>query len=219
MARPPAAEANGRDRLLDAAWEALLRHGGSAGRISVAVVCEAAHCTPPTLYHHFSDLPDLLLAAGRRAFDAWAHGIDARVGDEPDPRRRLRTRAEAYLEWARANPLAYQAMFGVTSASTEPGPAFAGLLRDVAGLLEARPDDPAVMPAALAHWAAVHGVASLAISAPEVPALLWEQALDRLVSALAGEPFAPPAGATHVDGDKPLRRTGQRDVEHAHPTG
>jgi len=186
MARPPAGEANGRDRLLDAAWEALLRHGGPAGRISVAAVCAAAHCTPPTLYHHFADLPDLLLAAGRRAFDSWARGIDARVGDEPDPRRRLRARAEAYVEWACANPLAYRAMFGVTTTSREPGPAFAGLLRDVAGLLAVEPDDPAVMPAALAHWAAVHGVASLAISAPAVPGVLWEQALDRLVSGLTG---------------------------------
>lgn len=186
MARPPAGEANGRDRLLDAAWEALVHHGGSVGRISVAAVCADAHCTPPTLYHHFADLPDLLLAAGRRAFDAWANGIDARVGIEPDPRRRLRTRARTYLDWALANPLAYQAMFGVTTASTEPGPAFAGLLRDVAGLLEVPPDDPAVMPAALAHWGAVHGVASLAISAPAVPQELWEQALDRLVSGLTG---------------------------------
>ena len=184
MARPPANEANGRERLLDAAWGALVHHEGSVGRISVAAVCAAAHCTPPTLYHHFTDLPDLLLAAGRRAFDVWVKGIDARVADEPDPRLRLRARAEAYLDWARANPLAYQAMFGVTTGSTEPGPAFAGLLSDVAGLLEARPDDPVVMPAALAHWAAVHGVASLAISAPTVPQELWKQALDRLVSGL-----------------------------------
>ena len=184
MARPRAGAANGRDRLLDAAWGALVQHEGSAGRISVAAVCAAAHCTPPTLYHHFTDLPDLLLAAGRRAFDAWAKGIDARVGEEPDPRRRLRTRAEAYVEWACANPLAYEAMFGGTTTSTEPGPAFDGLLHDVAGLLGARPADPVVLPAALAHWAAVHGVASLAISAPAVPQELWEQVLDRLVSAL-----------------------------------
>ena len=185
MARPPAGEANGRDRLLDAAWAALVNHGGSAGRISVAAVCAAARCTPPTLYHHFADLPDLLLAAGRRAFDAWADEMDARVGDDTDVRRRLRTRAEAYLDWACANPLAYQAMFGVTTASTQPGPAFAGLLRDVAGLLKADPENPVVLPVALAHWAAVHGVASLAISAPAVPEVLWKQALDRLVSGLA----------------------------------
>jgi AcrR family transcriptional regulator len=170
--------------LLDAAWEALVNDRASVGRISVAAVCAAAHCTAPTLYHHFANLPDLLLAAGRRAFDAWANGIDDRVGAEPDPRRRLRTRAEAYLDWAIANPRAYQAMFGVTTASTEPGPAFAGLLGDVAGLLGGAPDDPVVMPAALAHWAAVHGVASLAISAPAVPRELWQQALDRLVSGL-----------------------------------
>jgi AcrR family transcriptional regulator len=219
MARPPAEEANGRARLVEAAWEALLHHGGPDGRISVATICAAARCTPPTLYHHFADLPDLLLAAGRRAFDAWAIDIDARVGDEPDPRRRLRTRAEAYVDWARANPLAYRAMFGVTTGSTEPGPAFDSLLRDVAGLLGVRPDHPGVMPAALAHWAAVHGVASLANSAPAVQEDLWKLALDRLVSALVGEPFAPGAGDVHVDGDQPLGRTGQGDVEHAHSAG
>ena len=186
MARPPAGEANGRERLLDAAWAALLHHRGSNGRISVATICAAARCTPPTLYHHFVDLPDLLLAAGSRAFAAWAVDIDGRVGDEPDPRRRLRTRAEAYVDWARANPAAYRAMFGVTTTSTTPGRAFDSLLGDVAGLLGARPDDPAVLPAALAHWAAVHGVASLAISAPAVPEVMWDQALDRLVSGLTG---------------------------------
>ncbi len=219
MARPRAAEANGRHRLLAAAWDAMLQHGGTHERISVATICAAARCTPPTLYHHFADLPDLLLAAGRRAFDAWAIDIDGRVGDEPDPRSRLRTRAAAYVDWARANPRAYQAMFGVTTASTEPGPAFDSLLRDVAGLLGTQPNDPAVLPAALAHWAAVHGVASLANSAPAVPEDLWKQALDRLVSALVGEPFAPRADSAHIDGDQPLGRTGEGDVEHAHPAG
>jgi AcrR family transcriptional regulator len=186
------AEANGRDRLLDAAWTQLLLQRGSAGRITVAAVCAAAHCTPPTLYHHFADLPALLLATGRRAFDDWAQHMEARVGGQPDPRLRLRTRATAYLEWARANPVAYQAMFAGSGervgvgASAEPGPAFSGLLRDVAGLLGVSLDDPAVLPAAIAHWAAVHGVASLAISAPAVPDALWNDALDRLVSALTG---------------------------------
>ena len=185
MARPPAGEANGRERLLDAAWAALLHHRGSNGRLSVATICAAARCTPPTLYHHFVDLPDLLLAAGSRAFAAWAVDIDGRVGDEPDPRRRLRTRAEAYVDCTR-EPGGLPAMFGVTTTSTTPGRAFDSLLGDVAGLLGARPDDPAVLPAALAHWAAVDGVASLAISAPAVPEVMWGQALDRLVSGLTG---------------------------------
>lgn len=161
----------------------------------MASVCSAAGCTPPTLYHHFADLADLLRAAGRRAFDAWAVGIESRVGDQTDPRGRLRSRAEAYLEWARANPQAYRAMFSPPAAdsapdgpsSMEPGPAFAGLLQDVAELLAAGPGDPDLLPAAIAHWAAVHGLAGLAISAPQVPEAIWVAALDRLVSALTGK--------------------------------
>ena len=188
MARPLAANATGRDRLLDAAWTELLHHRGSASRISVASVCAAARCTPPTLYHHFADLSALLLAAGRRAFDDWAERMEVQVGDQPDPRLRLRTRALAYLDGQGRIPWPTRRCSPGRPLRRSPDLPSRPCSAYVAGLLGVPLDDPDVLPAAIAHWAAVHGVASLAISAPAVPEALWTDALDRLVSALTGRP-------------------------------
>lgn len=191
MARPRAGEETGRQRLLDAAWSALEHTDGRTDRISVSSLCAAAHCTAPTLYHHFDDVPALLYAAGQRAFAAWSNDMAVRVGAERDPALRLRRRARAYLDWAQANPRAYQVLFGsfpaVAAAPTPgagPGAGFLPLRDDVAALTGLPAEDPAVIPVALAHWAAVHGIASLAIQTTQVPAGWWDTALDVLVEAL-----------------------------------
>ncbi|MGV8910196.1 MAG: TetR/AcrR family transcriptional regulator [Propionicimonas sp.] len=188
MARPIARDANGRERLLAAAARLLLSGEGKVGSLSVARVCKEAGCTAPTLYHHFPDLSALVAAAGRRAFDDWAGAIEVGLGDEPDPRRRLTLRGQAYVEWAIQHQAAYRAMFPRFASSATPvqgpGPAFAALRTDVAAALGTTPGDPRVLTLALAHWAAVHGLATLAMATSPIPPAAWEAALDHLTAAL-----------------------------------
>jgi AcrR family transcriptional regulator len=93
------------------------RHQGKADRISVALGCEEAGCTPATVYHDFPHLPALLAAACRGAFDDWARAIDARIGDEADLRRRLRLRGQADVEWALEHQRAYRATFPASTST------------------------------------------------------------------------------------------------------
>lgn len=188
MTRPLAGAANGCERLLDAAVRLLLAGNADAGSVSVARVCTAAGCTPPTLYHHFPDLSALVAAAGRKAFDDWARAIEDTLGDETDPRRRLTLRGQAYVDWAIHHQAAYRAMFPGFADSAAPaqgpGPAFAGLGNDVASALGTTPEDPRVLTIALAHWAAVHGLAGLAMATSTLPASVWAATLDHLTAAL-----------------------------------
>jgi AcrR family transcriptional regulator len=157
--------------------------------VTVASVCRAAGCTPPTLYHHFADLADLRRTACQNAFHTWKGGIERRVGGADDPAERLRIRGRAYLEWGIAHPAAYRVLFLSDTPSTpedsRPGEGFDQLTADIATLMRVEPSEPAVMTAALAHWSAVHGVTTLAITTPGLPTRMWHDTLDHLSAALA----------------------------------
>lgn len=189
MARPTAGSDTGRERLLHAAWDCLADVRGESGRVTVAQVCGVAGCTPPTLYHHFNDLPSLLSAASERAFRNWAERIESAIGPDDEPSRRLRARALAYLEWGASNPRAYKALFSSGTDARGPGVGFTRLVVDLARHWRVSEDDPRLQVRALAHWGAVHGLTLLSIDVPAIPAHVVTDALDVLARALLGEPL------------------------------
>lgn len=178
-----------RGRLVQACWEVLLDASGSGVPVTVAAVCRAARCTPPTLYHHFASLAELQRTACQEAFAGWADGIEGRIGTAVSPAQRLRLRGRAYLEWGIANPVAYRVLFlqpqGTADPDAGPGRGFDTLAEDLSLLMDRSPADPAVRTAALAHWSAVHGLTSLLITNPDLPAPTWRAVLDHLADALA----------------------------------
>lgn len=211
MARPSGGGPSGRERLLDAVWRMLEEHP-DARALTVAAVCDRAGCTPPTLYHHFADLAALVAAASSRAFAAWAAQVEHEIGaahsaqhggegpgdaghpGEPDraacadlePAQRLRRRGAAYVAWGVAHPAAYRALFLTPGmgGGDGPGHGFRELLADLAALAGTSPSDPALLPRALAHWSAVHGLTCLAITVPDLPTGLRDAAYDQLSGAL-----------------------------------
>ncbi|HYO85819.1 MAG TPA: TetR-like C-terminal domain-containing protein [Dermatophilaceae bacterium] len=124
----------------------------------------------------------------------WARlpGVGRRTGG-PDrrlrrPAVRLKQRGQAYVEWAVGHPTAYRVLFVdplPAGGEQGPGAGFTHLLGDLGALSGRSTEDPALFVEALAHWSAVHGLAGLAASRPELPERVRTVTLERLTSALA----------------------------------
>lgn len=187
MLRRPGRPVDGsaaRDQLLDGCWTLLQTQSAP----SVAAVCELAQCTPPTLYHHFGDVAGLRQEACARAFKEWAEGLERQIGSSPDPLVRLRRRGQAYVDWGVANPTAYRILFLnppiITGHGQLPGAGFDLLLVDLAAATGMSIDDPRLLIEGMAYWSAVHGLTSLTLTNPALPADVRTAVLHRLTSAL-----------------------------------
>ncbi len=171
-----------RAEILQVVIEMLHRHQ-DPDLVSVDAVVSAVGCTPPALYYYFPTKADLLREACRLQYDAFAVELESATQHTGDGLADLRSRGEAYLDWARAHPATYRLLFMTplalddTTASTAPesAPDF----RDVPGLgalvrsLESLAatgypiGDPNL--AAFALWGVVHGFASLSVTEPQIP--------------------------------------------------
>jgi AcrR family transcriptional regulator len=144
-----------RTRLLAAALAALER-GEDVGLRAVARVAGVSAMAP---YRHFRDKAALLRAVAMAGFD------DLRtvllVADAmPGARAALVAQGEAYIAFARARPALFRLMFAGHDGGPPPveDNAYGVMVRRVRELAPAYPD-----AATLACWAAVHGMATLAL--------------------------------------------------------
>lgn len=174
----PGAAADDGDRrqaILDAAITILRRHG--AGALTVRSVAAAAGCSTTGVYTWFGNkngLVEAIFVDGFRRFHAAQQQVLDRQG--PD----LRALAEAYREWALANPTHYQVMFQGAVPDFEPSEAarvvawstFAQLLIAADAVHRDRRLSGTVDDLAHHMWATVHGYVSLEISgmSPHNPA-------------------------------------------------
>lgn len=158
--------------------------------LSVRAIADAVGKTVPALYQHFPDKSSLLTAAAEHALNAMGATVDAQVANEDDIDRRLRVRAHAFVEFATKHPVPYRHLFMSRPNPESPNTidlmmnsvGFSGMVRDIeeaqkVGLMIA--EDPHQI--AMVLWTAVHGVASLFISHPDLewPSDLLERVLDQ----------------------------------------
>ncbi len=158
---------NLREALVTAAVE-LIGSSGTAG-FSFAEVARAAGVSPAAPYRHFRDRQALVAEVARRGFEQFRDDLSAAWDDgRPDPHAAFVRMGRAYLEFARAHPAFYAAMFeappGIDAALEIAGDRAFAVLRDAVAALGLR--DPAGHPApsltvALHIWALSHGIASL----------------------------------------------------------
>jgi AcrR family transcriptional regulator len=160
---------NLREALIRAALELIARKG-TAG-FTFAEAARFAGVSPAAPYRHFRDRDELMASVALRGFELFQAAL-ARAWDDarPDAFAALDRLGKAYLEFARAQPAFYSAMFeagvpvSADSALREAGEKAFAVLRGAADKLcaampaAARP--PALM-VALHFWAMAHGVASL----------------------------------------------------------
>jgi len=194
-----------RDDILDAA-EGLLLRTGSEDAVSIRVVANAVGTTSPSIYRHFPDKKHLLFEVCSRHFGRLADFMGAAVAGADDPIDALETMARAYVRFAVENPEHYRIMFMGRSELTpaqyadermlETG-AFGGLVTLVqraidAGRIRAELDDAV----AVAHvlWAALHGVASIAVAKPNVPGPPLAARVESMLDVLVRGVLAAPTG-------------------------
>jgi AcrR family transcriptional regulator len=160
---------NLKEALIRAALE-LIAQKGPAG-FTFAEAARWAGVSPAAPYRHFRDRDELLASVALRGFEQFEVAL-ARAWDDgrPDAFSALDRLGRAYLEFARAEPAYYSAMFeagiplDTNQELREAGDRAFAVLRGAAEKLCARmppPSRPPTMMVALHIWAMSHGVASL----------------------------------------------------------
>jgi len=160
---------NLREALLRAALE-LIAQKGPAG-FTFAEAARWAGVSPAAPYRHFRDRDELMASVALRGFEQFEAAL-ARAwdGGRPDAFTALDRLGKAYLEFARAEPAFYSAMFeaGVPIGDNPPlrvaGERAFAVLRSAAEAICAAmppPGRPPALMVALHIWTMAHGVASL----------------------------------------------------------
>ena len=181
-----------------AAAESLLLATGSEDEVSIRAVADAVGVTAPSIYRHFPDKAHLLYEVCSRQFDRMAEEVAAVLAEDPDApaTEQLRAAGRAYARFGLANPEHYRIMFMGHADHTpelyddaqvlETGSfgmvvALAQQAID-AGLLRPELTDATLVAHAL--WSGVHGLVSLAVAKPNLPAPDVEARLEALLDVL-----------------------------------
>jgi AcrR family transcriptional regulator len=160
---------NLREALIRAALELIARKG-----IAGFTLAEAARFTgvsPAAPYRHFRDRDELMASVAHRGFEQFEAAL-ARAwdGGRPDAFTALDRLGKAYLEFARAEPAYYSAMFeagvpvgadpSLREASERAFAVLRGVAEAICATMPAAGRPPTLM-VALHIWVMAHGVASL----------------------------------------------------------
>lgn len=170
----------------------MLEEGGLK-QLNLRSLAARAGITAGSMYHHYASKRALLgeLAAG--GFMELARDLE-RADGEAAAGRRLRGWATAYFRFAQREPALFGLMFDPEIAELPPvvearRAALAGLHRVVGEVAAAQGRiDPPLDQITQAVWAAAHGAASLALSAPG-----QDRLIDEVISGLEAL-FRPPTG-------------------------
>ncbi|MGF1660362.1 MAG: TetR/AcrR family transcriptional regulator [Rubrimonas sp.] len=187
-----------RERCVDMALQ-IIAEAGIEG-LSLRDLARRLGVSHQAPYKHFPSRDHLLAEIVRRCFLRFGAVMAEAASGAADPLDSLRAQGRAYFRFARDHPLEYRLMFGdpLPDASLHPEmlaeahAAFEGLKRSVAGVVGLPPDDPRVLPDALATWSTVHGFATIRQTAALENlglgaldhAVLGEAMLDRICAAL-----------------------------------
>jgi AcrR family transcriptional regulator len=160
---------NLREALIEAALE-LIAQKGPAG-VTFAEAARVVGVSAAAPYRHFRDRDALLADVARRGFERFTAELAKAWNDgRPSPMAAFRNVGKAYLDFARAEPAYYSAMFesglslGEHAELAAAGEAAFAILRKAAEtLIAAAPagSRPPTMMVGLHIWALAHGIASL----------------------------------------------------------
>lgn len=163
-----------RQSILDAAGALFLAEGYDG--VSMRRIAEQIGYTPTTIYIHFKNKDDMLLALLADGYRQFGTALAEAASRKRDPLRRLAAIGQAYITWGLEHPMHYQLMFmrradflaaSLAASRDERVDSFGVLNSAVQIALDAkaiRAGD--AMSHSLALWSLVHGVVALAVMMP-----------------------------------------------------
>ncbi|MHB8464387.1 MAG: TetR/AcrR family transcriptional regulator [Acidimicrobiales bacterium] len=163
-----------REEIIAAATALLIEHGGEAG-VSIRAIADAVGVTPPSIYLHFADKDELIVAVSDDRFQELDRLMGTVAATATDPLDEVRKRGEAYIRFGLDNPEQYRILFMAHARSASPEKvqewaALQHMVEAVQRCIDAGQvvgDDAFLITLAL--WSAVHGVTSLMVSMPTFP--------------------------------------------------
>lgn len=164
-----------REEIIEGA-SALLAQSGDPDQISFRGVARQIGIAPMSIYRHFRDVDQLILAVADRFFARLAEAQEQAAAAESEPLAVLLARCRAYCRFGLEHPGEYRLMFRSELApgrelgfQDAPGRAvFDRLVAAVAMTIEDEDEDRIRRLAALI-WSLEHGLVSLQISRPRFP--------------------------------------------------
>jgi AcrR family transcriptional regulator len=182
------------DRLREeiiAAATRLLGQSGSEDAVSIRAIADAVGVTPPSIYLHFADKEELIMAVCVDRFQELDRLMAEVAETATDPLDEVRRRGEAYIRFGLENPEQYRILFmaHARAAAPEKVQEWAALQHMVeavqrcldAGLMVG--EDAFVITVGL--WAMVHGTTSLLISMPDFPWPPVDEVIDHVLTVAA----------------------------------
>jgi len=198
-ARPRARRGEGdrtREEILVAA-EALLTSSASEDAVSIRAVADAVGVTPPSIYRHFPDKAHLIFEVCARRFELMdAQVVQPILATVDDPVEALRELSRAYVRFGVENPEHYRIMFmGHADHTPEQYAAEevleTGALGSTIGLVRRaietgrfRPEASDPLLVTYVVWTALHGVVTVAVAKPNMPAPPLDQQVEALIDTL-----------------------------------
>ncbi len=178
-----------RDRIVDAALAFVEQHGHEP--MSLRKLAGELGVTAPALYDHVRSKDELLRSVAARGYQALGLAYDS---DLPRAIERVRARALTYVRFAQQHPELFRVMFMFRPAAVqieadnELAAASSLFERGTADLVRAIADgdlvdrDPTHL--GLTLWAAMHGVAHVALLAPPVADDVAADVIDTMLAGL-----------------------------------
>ena len=140
----------------------------------------------PVLYSHFKGKAEIMAAVATRGFEDLAKRLGMATNGPAEGSELLRNTCAAYLDFARSQPVIYEAMFVLPTtikfASEETPPALRGAFEVLVAALGPNRQMPEILAEVL--WSALHGMVVLERT-ERIPAADNEVRLNVLVQMLS----------------------------------
>jgi AcrR family transcriptional regulator len=182
-----------RAEIVDAASE-LLAATGEVGELSLRAVAREVGVAATSIYLHFRNLDELVLAVKIRYFAEFGEALEAaaRAGGDV-PLARARARARAYVQYGMRHPGRYRAMF--TSETLPPHlvpsvlyvgvEVFDAVRNEIAAVVGPGVDARML---AIHVWTALHGMVTLRAARRNFPWPEMDEEIDSLIDHLLPAP-------------------------------
>jgi AcrR family transcriptional regulator len=198
-----------RAEIIDAATRLLA--GAEEPPLSLRAVTRSIGIAPMSIYLHFKDKRELVLAVIEQRFGELLEACDEAAGRVDTPAGRLRARCLAYCRWGLENPGHYRLLFetGATHQAGIPyerSPGSAVFDSFVAAVRDSAQTDPAQsFQVAVRLWIGLHGIVALRLSKTGFPWPPVEMLVDGVLEAVPTEITHESAG----HGGRPVNTDGR----------